>query len=102
MIKYYTSLVKEYGIDGRVNSKWIYGLAVINELGEEATYTWSKDDFYMVSEPSPIINPGYPLNSISKYKILDKYFTDITDEDKEKIRINEDDVVAFIADHVGD
>ena len=69
MIKYYTSLVKEYGIDGRVNSKWIYGLAVINELGEEATYTWSKDDFYMVSEPSPIINPGYPLNSISKYKI---------------------------------
>ena len=102
MIKYYTSLVKEYGIDGRVNSKWIYGLAVINELGEEATYTWSKDDFYIVSEPSPIINPGYPLNSISKYKILDKYFTDITDEDKEKIRINEDDVVAFIADHVGD
>lgn len=102
MIKYYTSLVKEYGNDGRINSKWIYGLAVINELGEEATYTWSKDDFYMVSEPSPIINPGYPLNSISKYKILDKYFTDITDEDKEKIRINEDDVVAFIADHVGD
>ena len=102
MIQYYTNLVKEYGNDGRINSKWIYGLAVINELGEEATYTWSKDNFYMVSEPSVVINPGYPLNSISKYKILDKYFTDITDEDKEKIRINEDDVVAFIADHVGD
>ena len=101
MIQYYTNLVKEYGNDGRINSKWIYGLAVINELGEEATYTWSKDNFYMVSEPSVVINPGYPLNSISKYKQLDKYFTDITDEDRKIIQINEDDVIDFIASHVG-
>ena len=101
MIQYYTNLVKEYGNDGRINSKWIYGLAIINELGEEATYTWSKDNFYMVSEPSVVINPGYPLNSISKYKKLDKYFTDITDEDRKIIQINEDDVVDFIASHVG-
>lgn len=45
------------------------------------------------------INPGYPLNSISKYKIIDKYFTEITDEDKEKIKISEDDVVEFISKH---
>ena len=101
MIQYYTNLVKEYGNDGRINSKWIYGLAVINELGEEATYTWSKDNFYMVSEPSVVINPGYPFNSISKYKKLDKYFTDITDEDRKIIQINEDDVIDFIASHVG-
>ena len=55
----------------------------------------------MVSEPSVVINPGYPLNSISKYKKLDKYFTDITDEDRKIIQINEDDVIDFIASHVG-
>ena len=100
MIQYYTNLVKEYGNDGRINSKWIYGLAVINELGEEATYTWSKDNFYMVSSVSDKINPGYPLNSISKYKKLDKYFTDVTDDDKKIIDVNEDDVVDFIANHI--
>ena len=100
MIEHYTNLVKEYGKDGRINCKWIYGLAVINEKGEEATYTWSKDDFYMVSTKSDKINPGYPLNSISKYKKLDKYFTEVTLEDMKLIEVNEDDVVDFIASHI--
>ena len=100
MIEHYTNLVKEYGKDGRINCKWIYGLAVINDKGEEATYTWSKDDFYMVSTKSNKINPGYPLNSISKYKRLDKYFTDVTDEDMKLLEVNEDDVVDFIASHI--
>ena len=100
MIEHYTNLVKEYGVDGRINCKWIYGLAVINEKGEEATYTWSKDDFYMVSTKSDKINPGYPLNSISKYKKLDKYFTEVTLEDMKLIEVNEDDVVDFIANHI--
>ena len=99
-LDYYTNLVKEYGVDGRINCKWIYGLAVINEKGEEATYTWSKDDFYMVSTKSNKINPGYPLNSISKYKRLDKYFTDVTDEDMKLLEVNESDVVDFIASHI--
>lgn len=100
MIEHYTNLVKEYGVDGRSDCKWVYGLAVINEKGEEATYTWSKDDFYMVSTKSDKINPGYPLNSISIYKKLDKYFTDVTDEDMKLIEVNEDDVVDFIAKHI--
>ena len=99
-IDYYTNLVKEYGKDGKINCKWVYGLAVINEKGEEATYTWSKDDFYMVSTRSDKINPGYPLNSISKYKKLDKYFTDVTEEDMKLLEVNEDDVVEFIASHI--
>ena len=99
-LEYYTNLVKEYGKDGRINCKWIYGLAVINDKGEESTYTWSKDDFYMVSTRSDKINPGYPLNSISKYKKLDKYFTDVTLEDMKMLNDNEDDVVDFIASHI--
>lgn len=100
MLEHYTNLVNEYVIDGKVNCKWVYGLAVINEKGEESTYTWYKDNFYMVNVKSDKINPGYPLNSISKYKEIDKYFTDITDKDKELISINEDDVIDFIANYI--
>ena len=100
MIEHYLNLVKEYGIDGKLNSKWIYGLAVIDENGEESTYTWYKDDIYMIDTKSSMINPGYPLNSISKYKGIDKYFTEVSEEEKEKIRYNEDNVVEFIAKHI--
>lgn len=97
MLDHYTKLVKKYGKNGRVDCKWIYGLAVINEKGEEKTYTWCKDNIYMVDKISNKINPGYPLNSISKYKANNKYFTNITEEDKKLINVNEDDVVEFIA-----
>ena len=100
MIEHYINLVKEYGSDGKLNCKWVYGLAVIDKDGNENVYTWNKDNFYMVSVPSKLVNPGYPLNSISKYKVLDKYFTEITDSDKELIKINEDDVVEFIREHI--
>ena len=96
MIKHYISLVNEYGKDGKLECKYIYGLAIINSNGKENTYTWSKDNFYMVNTPSNTINEGYPLNSISKYKGLDKYFTDITLEDKKKIKVDESFVIDFI------
>ncbi len=96
MLKHYLGLVKEYGKDGILNAKWVYGLVVINSLGEESSYTWEKSNIYMVDKLSDKINPGYPLNSITKLKIVDKYLTDITKEDKEKTKVNEDDVVDFI------
>ena len=100
MIEYYISLVKKYGKRGKLNAKWIYGLAVVGENGEESTYTWTKKGFYLVDKPSRKVNPGYPLNSISKYEWNNKYFTDITEKDKEKMSDNEDDVIEFIAQHV--
>lgn len=100
MIEYYTNLVKEYGIDGKLDCKWIYGLAVIDKDGNESTYTWNKDNFYMVEKLSEKSTPGYPLNSISKYKLIDKYFNDIKEEDKELINVSEDDVIDFIKTHI--
>lgn len=100
MIEHYKNIVKEYGIDGKLDCKWIYGLALINEKGEEHTYTWNKDNFYMVDKESKIVNKGYPLNSISKYKIIDKYFSELTEEEKDKVKITEDDVVEFIKNNL--
>ena len=96
MIKHYSNLAREYGNDGKITCRWVYGMAVINN-GQESTYTWSKEDFYMTDKPSNKINEGYPLNSISINKKLNKYFTDITEEDKKMLQEDENDVVEFIA-----
>ena len=99
MIKHYTNLVKIYGIDGKITCRWVYGMAVINN-GKETTYTWSKEDFYMVDKPSNKINPGYPLNTISINKKINKYFTDITEEDKVTLQEDESDVIEFIVNSI--
>ena len=96
MIEHYINLVKEYGTDGKLTCRWVYGMAVINN-DIESTYTWSKEDFYMVDTQSDKINPGYPLNSISINKKLNKYFTEITEEEKAILQEDESDVVEFIA-----
>lgn len=95
MIEHYTQLVKQYGVNGKLTCRWVYGMAVICD-GKENTYTWSKEDFYMVEQPSDKLNPGYPLNSISINKKINKYFTEMTEEDKIKIQEDESDVVEFI------
>ena len=99
MIKHYTNLVREYGTNGKLTCRWVYGIAVINN-GKESTYTWSKEDFYMVDKPSKKMDPGYPLNTISMNKKLNKYFTDITEEDKIMLQEDESDVVDFIANSI--
>ncbi|MBR2290562.1 MAG: hypothetical protein IJ867_08350 [Clostridia bacterium] len=99
MIEHYTGLVKEYGTDGKLTCRWVYGMAVIAD-GKESTYTWSKEDFYMVEKRADKIREGYPLDTISVSKKLNKYFTDITEEDKQKTQSDESDVVEFIAKSV--
>ena len=99
MLEHYINLVKTYGTDGKLTCRWVYGIAVISN-GKENTYTWSKEDFYMVDIPSNKISPGYPLNTISVNKKLNKYFTDITDEDRINIEEDESDVVDFISNSV--
>ena len=99
MLEHYINLVKEFGTDGKLTCRWVYGMAVINN-GKETTYTWNKEDFYMVDKMSDKVEPGYPLNTISVNKKLNKYFTEITEEDKKLIQEDESDVVDFIANSV--
>ena len=99
MIEYYTNLAKEYGDNGKLTAKWVYGLAIIKD-NKEYTYTWNKEDFYIVDKPSNKINPGYPLNTISINKKLNKYFTDITEDDKKEIKEDESDVIDFLCENL--
>ena len=82
MIEYYSSLVKEYG--GKVTAKWIYGMVIYTE-NEIYKYSWCKDEFYLTENVSEIRNPGYPLDSMSIDKRVNKYFVELTKEDKEFI-----------------
>lgn len=99
MIEHYSNLVKKYGHNGKIVARWVYGLAIIYDQKEE-TYTWSKTNFWLVDTPSSIVNPGYPLNSISKSIKLNKYFSEMTQEDWQNIQEQEDDVIDFIAKNV--
>ena len=99
MIKSQSYRAQVYGDEGKLTGRWVYGMAVINE-GRFSTYTWNKDDFYIVSKPSDKIKPGYPLDTISVDKRLNKYFTDITSLDKEKILNDESDVIDFLCENL--
>ena len=99
MIEYYTKLVKEYG--GKLTAKWVYGMVIYN--GKEAKkFSWSKNHFYFIDKPSEKRNPGYPLDSISIMPECNKYFVDLTEEDKNRNKNNyiEDKVINFIVNNI--
>ena len=99
MIEYYSNLVKENG--GRLTAKWVYGMVIYNGK-EKKEYTWSKDKFYFVENPSKKRNPGYPLDSISILPECNKYFVDLTEEDKKKNskKVNENHVIEFLVNNI--
>ena len=99
MIEYYTNLVKQYG--GKLTAKWVYGMVICNGK-ETKEYTWSKGDFYLVDKPCKERNPGYPLDSISVMPENNKYWLELTDEEKLKSKEedNKDKVVEFIINNI--
>lgn len=99
MIEHYTDLVKEYG--EKLEAKWVYGMVIYN--GKEAKeYSWSKGNFYFVDKPCDKRNPGYPLDSISIMPEVNKYFVELTEEDRNEDKLNyyEDDVIDFIVKNI--
>ncbi len=99
MIDYYCKLVSEYG--EKLSAKWIFGM-VIYDGKEPKEYSWSKGHFYLVNKPCEKRNPGYPLDSISIMPECNKYFVDLTEEDRNKDKVNykEDEVIDFIVKNV--
>ncbi len=80
-IEYYTSLAKQYG--GKLTAKWVYGV-VIYDGKDVKKYSYSKDNFYFIDKASKQRNPGYPLDSISIIPKYNKYLIELTKEEKEE------------------
>ena len=99
MIEYYTNLAKEYG--GKLTAKWVYGMVIYNGK-EKKEYTWSKSHFYFVDRPCDKRNPGYPLDSITVVPEYNKYYLDLTKEEKEEYKQNTNinDVIKFILQNI--
>ena len=98
-LEYYTNLVKEYG--GKLEAKYVYGMVIYDGNGTKE-FSWSKGHFYFIDKPSEKRNPGYPLDSISIMPECNKYFVDLTQEDRNKNKENyrEDEVIDFIVNNV--
>lgn len=92
MIEYYTNLVKTYGKDGKLNTKWILGMAIIKD-GKISTYTDVTSEYYLVDTPAKDMKEGYPLSSILVNKKVNKYDIYLSEEDK---KIGQADDVGFI------
>ena len=92
MIEYYTNLVKTYGKDGKLNTKWILGMAIIKD-GKMSTYTDMTSEYYLVDTPAKDMKEGYPLSSILVNKKVNKYDIYLSEEDK---KIGQADDAGFI------
>lgn len=99
MIEHYSNLAKEYG--GKLTANWVYGM-VIYDGKEVKKYTWKKEHFYLVDIPNEKRNPGYPLDSISILPELNKYFVDLTKEEKlnNKNDKNKQEIIEFIVNNI--
>lgn len=96
MIEYYTNLVKKYGKDGKLNTKWISGMAVIKD-GKISTHTEITSEYYLVDIPTKERKEGYPLSSIMVHKKLNKYDIYLTEEDKKNNQTDDSGYIDFIS-----
>lgn len=95
MIDYYTNLVKTYGKDGKLNTKWISGMVIIKD-GEISTYTYITSEYYLVDTPTKDMKEGYPLSSILVNKKTNKYDIYLTEEDKKVGQADDSGYIEFI------
>ena len=96
MIEYYTNLVKKYGKDGKLNTKWISGMAVIKD-GKISTHTEITSEYYLVDIPTKERKEGYPLSSIMVHKKLNKYDIYLTEKDKKNNQTDDSGYIDFIS-----
>lgn len=83
MIEHYMKLVKDYGKDGKLFAKWIFGF-VFCSGDNEKEYEFSEGDFYFVENLCEKRTKGFPLDSMSISVKDNKYLVEQTEEDRAK------------------
>jgi XTP/dITP diphosphohydrolase len=80
MITHYSKLIGSIG--ERVNGYWEYGFCIATPTGEYQEITIKAPRIY-VSKPSPIIQIGYPLESLQIEPESGKYMSELTQEEQD-------------------
>ena len=95
MIEYYIDLVNKYGENGTLKGYFLKGVAIVNQ---DRTYTFDyKANRCFTNKQSKVIDEGYPLASIQIISSLNKFKSELTEEE-EKITmdIEQKDIFEFI------
>ena len=101
MIEHYTNLVKTYGTAGKLDTKWILGMALIKD-GKVYTYEDITSEYYLLDTPTKERREGYPLSSILFNKKANKYDIYLTEEDKKIGNADDRGFVDFIVKTIND
>lgn len=100
MLKYYTNLVKEYGINGeKLSAVWIKGVAIYDGKNI-VTSSFKRNKVYFKNTQSKIVHDGYPLDSISFIPKYNKYISELNKEELSdyKNEVGNKDIFNFIID----
>ena len=79
MISYYSKLIKSLG--EKISGHWEYGFCIATPDGNYEETTIKTPRIY-VSNPSPTIQPGYPLESLQIEPESGKYMSEMTREEQ--------------------
>lgn len=101
LLEYYINLVNEYGNDGKLNGRWVKGIAIVKNENDVSSLQYNVEKIF-VNKLSPKRHEGYPLDSITITPDFNKYTIDLTDEENERLKEkNNTDLVTFLDQNFG-
>lgn len=80
VLEAYVKLVNEYGKDGKLNGAWIHGVAIAINENDIKTHKFKVEKIF-VNDVKEKRNEGYPLDSMSICKEINKHTVDLTKEE---------------------
>lgn len=87
LLTHYVDIVNKYGVNGKLNGKWVKGVAIAKSSEDISSMTYNIDKIF-VNKISEKRHEGYPLDSISITPYFNKYTTDLTDEENRILKEN--------------
>ena len=87
LLTHYVDIVNKYGVNGKLNGKWVKGVAIAKSSEDISSMTYNVDKIF-VNKISEKRHEGYPLDSISITPYFNKYTTDLTDEENRILKEN--------------
>ena len=101
LIEHYINLVNQYGNDGKLNGRWVKGIAIVKNENNVSSLQYNVEKIF-VNKLSPKRHEGYPLDSITITPAFNKYTIDLTDEENEMLKEkNNIDLVNFLDQNFG-
>lgn len=85
LIEHYINEINNYGLNGRLNGKWIKSLAIAIDKNNIITHDFCVEKIF-VNQANLKRNPGYPLDSITLVPNLNKYTVDLNEEEIKQIQ----------------